>query len=299
MSVTTSVIIPAFHCEKFLPRALESLRNQTYQDFDVIVAADDGFDYLPLAQGMLGDRVRQVFTPKTGSGPAKARHAALSATSAKMVAFLDVDDEYPARRLEVLVPLALEHGAAACNISRIDDATREFVNSSCPPGTPVGGFMKQKHVPWLDGPLVPVVRRDCLPDYPDMWIFEDIFFLTRVIGRIGDAMPVVDDDDVNYRYLIQKNSLSYGADRDEPIKHYYRTILRQAKEDGDLFEGVSQEGRDAFWHSFNLKAQRDDAYRIAKLSEPGLDFQTFSPRFDAAMARLVAAVPARLRAWAP
>jgi glycosyltransferase involved in cell wall biosynthesis len=298
MSHSVAIIIPAFQGHKFLPRALESLKAQTFQDFDVIVASDDGTDYLPLARHILGEKVHQVSTARPASGPASARHAGLAATTADIVGFLDVDDEYPHRRLEVLVPLARKYGAAACNLRRIDDETREIVNSSCPAGTPAGGFMKQKHVPWLDGPIVPLVRRDRLPGYPDMWLFEDIFFLTRVIGRVGDALPIVDDESVNYRYLIQKKSLSYGTDKDERTKEAYRTILQQAKEGGELFEGVSQEGRDAYWHSFNLKAQRDNAYTEARHLEPDLDFQKFSPRFDAKMAQLVEAVPFNLRAWA-
>lgn len=297
MPYTCTIIIPTFKGQNFLPRALESLKKQTWQDFDVIVASDDGFDYLPLASAILGERVKQVHTPKPASGPATARHTAIAATAAPVLAFMDVDDEYPARRLEVLVPLAQKHGAAACNITRIDDATREFINKSCPPGVP-DGFMQQKHVPWLNGPIVPVVRRDCLPAYPDMWIFEDIFFITRVIGRVGNAMPIVDDEDVNYRYLIQKKSLSYGTNRDEQIKQHYQTILEQARTNGPLFEDVGEDGREAFWHSFNLKVVRDNAYTAAKAQEPELDFQTFSPRFDVPMQGLMRAVPDHLRPWA-
>ena len=299
MNPTTTVVIPTFKGEPFLARALNSLRKQSWQDFDVVVASDDGFDYRPLAQSVMGERVRCVFTAKPASGPAAARHAALAVTAAPVVAFLDVDDEYPERRLEALVPLALKHGAAGCNIQRIDDATGEYLNNTCPPGKPVGGIMRQKHVPWVEGPVVPVVRRDCLPEYPHMWIFEDIFFLTRVIGRVGNALPMVDDESVNYRYLIQKKSLSYGTDKDEQMKAYYRTILQQAKEGGQLFEGVAQEGRDAFWHGFTVRAKRDDAYSQAKLLEPHLDFQTFAPRYDGMMQQLISEIPEHLRAWAP
>jgi succinoglycan biosynthesis protein ExoO len=298
MSYTCTVIIPTFKGQNFLPRALESLKQQTWQDFDVIVASDDGFDYLPMARSIIGERAQQVITPKPASGPAVARHAAIAATPAPVLAFMDVDDEYPTRRLEVLVPLAQKHGAAACNITRIDDASRQFLNKSCPAGTPPNGFMQQKHVPWMDGPIVPVVRRDCLPEYPDMWIFEDIFFITRVIGRVGNALPIVDSEDVNYRYLIQKKSLSYGTNRDEQIKQYYQTILEQAKTNGPLFEGIGEDGREAFWHSFNLKVLRDNAYTAAKAQEPELDFQTFSPRFDVPMQGLMRATPDHLLPWA-
>jgi glycosyltransferase involved in cell wall biosynthesis len=299
MTATTTIIIPTHRGQKFLPRALESLKQQTYQDFDVVVVSDDGFDYLPLAQSVLGERVHHIFTDKPASGPTPAREAGLKVTQSKVVGFLDVDDEYAPRRLERLVPLALEYGAATSNIKRFDDATRAYINQSIPNGMPLGGFLKEKHVPWLDGPLVPLVRRDCLAPYPDMWLFEDLFFLMRVIGRMGGAMPVVDNDDTLYRYLIQKHSLSYGTDKDEMTTRYYEQVLADAEHGGPLFEGASQDARVAFLHCFGMKAKRDRAYTVAKASEPDLDFYAFSPSYDDTMAQLAADVPEHVRAWAP
>lgn len=297
MCTASAIIIPTYRGEHFLPRALQSLRNQTRQDFEVIVVSDDGADYLPLAKSFLGKQVSQAFTPMPGSGPAIARMTGVRVTTAPVIGFLDVDDEYAPRRLERLIPLALQHGAVTSNLRRIDDATKVFINDSCPHGMPRGGLLKEKHVPWLDGPLSPLVRRDCLPEYPDMWLFEDLFFLLRVIGKVG-SLPVIHDSDALYLYLVQKKSLSYGTERDELTTRTYASIIQQAKNGGPLFRGVTKAAQDAFFHCFRIRAMRSHAYDVAKITEPGLDFQTFSPRFDHEMAGLAEQVPSHLRAWA-
>jgi glycosyltransferase involved in cell wall biosynthesis len=294
---TTTVVIPTFNGQPFLSRALQSLLLQTDQDFDVVVVSDDGFNYLPMAEAVLGGRVRHAFAPAPQSGPATARVTGINQTDSKVVGFLDVDDEYSPRRLEKLVPLALKHGASTSNLSRIDDATRMFINDSCPAGMPPTGLLREKHIPWLDGPLSPLVRRDCLPEYPDLWLFEDLFFLLRVTAKIGGALPVVRDEDAGYRYLIQPRSLSYGTDRDELTTLLYARILQEARNGGPLFEGASQDARDAFFECFSLKAIRSAAYDEAKREEADLDFQKFSPRFDSKMRLLLSSVPEHLRAW--
>ncbi|MEX3983669.1 glycosyltransferase [Paraburkholderia sp. EG287A] len=295
---TASIIIPAYNGQFFLSRALQSLAVQTSQDFDVVVVSDDGVDYLPLARQVMGDRVRQAFTPQPASGPAIAREVGIALTHARVLGFLDVDDEYAPRRVEKLLPLALESGVASCNLTRIDDATRAVGNRSCPAGMPRDGLFLAKHAAWLEGPLVPFVRRDCLMAYPNMRLFDDIFFLLRVVARAGGTMPMVDDEDAMYRYLIQPKLRSYGTERDELTTQMYEVIIEQARHGGPLFDGVPEDARLAFRSSFLLKSVRNFAYLRAKGREPGLDFQAFSPRFDATMAGLIAQVPAQLRPWA-
>lgn len=295
---TVSISIPTHNGQHFLPRALRSLAAQTCQDFDVVVVSDDCFDYLPMARAELGDRVRHVFTPQPQSGPAIARSTGIASTGAQVLGFLDVDDEFSPRRVEKLLPLALEHGAAACNLTRIEDATRTVVNRSCPAGMPRDGLLKAKHVPWLDAPMVPFVRRDCMVAYPDLWFLEDLFFLLRVVSRIGGEMPVVDEEEATYRYLIQPKSLSCGAERDDLTTRLYQEIIAQARDGGALFEGVPGDARQAFLSCFLLKSVRSAAYDRAKLREPGLDFQQFSPRFEKIMTALISQVPARLQPWA-
>jgi glycosyltransferase involved in cell wall biosynthesis len=88
-----SVVIPARDCLAYLPAALGSVALQNRQDIEVIVADDGSTDG---TQDWLAGR-RAVAPPlrviETGGvGPAEARNAAIAASRAPYIAFLDADD---------------------------------------------------------------------------------------------------------------------------------------------------------------------------------------------------------------
>jgi glycosyltransferase involved in cell wall biosynthesis len=94
-----SVIIPAHNAAAFLEQALESVRRQTYGDWE-IVAVDDGssdgtWELLQAA----GARVRSFHRERAG-GPAAARNLAVRNAVGELVAFLDADDMLMPRYLE-------------------------------------------------------------------------------------------------------------------------------------------------------------------------------------------------------
>lgn len=120
-----SVIIPAYGAEPFIACAVRSVLGQTWADFEVVIASDDGVDYARVLResGITDARVRCVSTSGIGTGAAHARNTALDAARGRIVATLDADDLLEPRALEVLVPLAVEHGAAYPRARFIDYAT--------------------------------------------------------------------------------------------------------------------------------------------------------------------------------
>jgi teichuronic acid biosynthesis glycosyltransferase TuaG len=85
--------MPAYNAAAHIGEALESVRAQTYEDWEVVVA-DDGStdDSAAIARGF-GERVKVVPAPGQ-SGPATARNVAIGASHGELLAFLDADDEW-------------------------------------------------------------------------------------------------------------------------------------------------------------------------------------------------------------
>lgn len=133
--MTVSVIVPAFCAEAFIARAIASVLAQTVQDFEVIIGADDGQDYLAIlrAQGISDPRLRCVSTGGTGMGSARARNCALSAVKGKWIATLDADDEFFPRHLERLLPLAIKHGLAITQVDYVDHHTGQRLPNHAKP----------------------------------------------------------------------------------------------------------------------------------------------------------------------
>ena len=99
-----SVIIPLYNAEKYIGACLESLANQTFQDFEVIVADDCSTDKSAMVVksfiSTFGDRLRLVKLSKNSGVPSTPRNFALKKARGKYVYYLDSDD--------LLTPTAFE-----------------------------------------------------------------------------------------------------------------------------------------------------------------------------------------------
>ena len=95
-----TVIIPAYHAEFLIARALLSIEAQTYRNIEVLVVIDDfGHDKtLDIVRSIFPESHPFLSTVKTS--PARARNLALSLVKSKYVAFLDADDEWRPHHLE-------------------------------------------------------------------------------------------------------------------------------------------------------------------------------------------------------
>ena len=112
-----SVIVPAYNAEKYLKNCVESVRNQTFQDWELLIVDDGSKDRtreiaMECAAG--DDRVR-VLRKKNG-GVSSARNLGLREAKGEYIAFLDADDRYKCRCLETLWSAMEQSGAdtAAC-----------------------------------------------------------------------------------------------------------------------------------------------------------------------------------------
>jgi succinoglycan biosynthesis protein ExoO len=117
MSGGSSVIIPAYKAEAYLATTVGSVLGQTAPVAEIVIASDDGQDYVAVlaGQGVRDPRIRCVSTGGTGTGVASARNAALHAATGRVVVSLDADDLLEPEALAVLGPLARAHGAAYSN----------------------------------------------------------------------------------------------------------------------------------------------------------------------------------------
>lgn len=96
-----AVVIPVYNREGSILRAIDSVRRQTYGDFELIVVDDASTDrtVATVVAGCDDPRLR-LLRHAANQGAAAARNTGIRATQAKFVAFLDSDDEWAADKLE-------------------------------------------------------------------------------------------------------------------------------------------------------------------------------------------------------
>lgn len=93
-----SVVIPTYNSAKFLDEALQSVFDQTFKDYEIIVVDDGSTDQTKQVIDRYGNKIRYLY--QENGGPAKARNLGIRHSSGKYIAFLDADDVWLPLKLE-------------------------------------------------------------------------------------------------------------------------------------------------------------------------------------------------------
>ena len=105
-----SVIIPAYNVDRFIGRAIESLQNQTFKNFELIVVDDGSTDRTGQVADRMAERDIRIDVVHTANqGAAAARNTALDRARGEYVHFVDGDDWVEPTMLGDLVRIADEH----------------------------------------------------------------------------------------------------------------------------------------------------------------------------------------------
>jgi glycosyltransferase involved in cell wall biosynthesis len=96
---TISVIIPVFNRASEVCNAIDSALAQTLPPLEVIVVDDGSTDETPDVLTRYGDRIRVV--RQSNQGVAAARNAGIAVARGDLLAFLDSDDVWLSRKLEL------------------------------------------------------------------------------------------------------------------------------------------------------------------------------------------------------
>jgi glycosyltransferase involved in cell wall biosynthesis len=93
-----SVIIPTYNHACYLPEAIESVLDQTYRDFEVIVVDDGSSDNTQEVVTRFG--VQVIYIRQENRGLPAARNTGIRASAGEYVAFLDADDWFLPHKLQ-------------------------------------------------------------------------------------------------------------------------------------------------------------------------------------------------------
>lgn len=112
-----SIITPVLNAERYLDAAIESVRAQTFTDWELILVDDGSTDSsiaIAASAAKADRRIRATSWAKgVAHGAAGARNAGLDLASGEMIAFLDADDLYEPAKLEIETGLLAAHPGAA------------------------------------------------------------------------------------------------------------------------------------------------------------------------------------------
>jgi glycosyltransferase involved in cell wall biosynthesis len=98
MSVRFSVLLPVYNRENYVRQAVDSVLNQTFSDFELLVIDDGSTDRTPEILKSYGGKLKLI--QQRNQGPEIARNTAAALAQGEYLVYLDSDD--------LFLPFALE-----------------------------------------------------------------------------------------------------------------------------------------------------------------------------------------------
>jgi Glycosyl transferase family 2 len=184
----TTIVIPAYNAERFLERTLQSALLQTYENLEIILVDDGSTDRTrAIAEAFASRDTRLRIVSIPNSGVARARNVGIEQASGEFVAFLDADDLWHPKKIELQIEAltsAKYSGDAAAVYTRhrvIDEDDRVIRSSSQPV---FSGYSFARHLyfkPVANGSTI-LVRREAAIEVGGF----DSTFAARGIGGCED-----------------------------------------------------------------------------------------------------------------
>ena len=115
MNDTVSVIIPVYNSEKFLARCIDSILNQTYKNFELLLIDDGSTDqsgFICESYREKDSRIKVIH--QCNSGASAARNLGIQRSAGKYLMFCDSDDIVGPMWIEHLVSYAKEGILPVC-----------------------------------------------------------------------------------------------------------------------------------------------------------------------------------------
>lgn len=223
-----SVIVPIYNSEKYISECIESILNQTYENFELILI-DDG------SKDSSGDickkyeyqdkRVRYIY--KENGGVSSARNYGISCAKGDYIVFVDSDDIVKSEILEILLKNNCDF--SMCGYELYDDISNTVsIQFSCPQlcGSMHELFQNIRDYlspPYLLGPCFKLFRKSIVTENgvifpPELSYGEDAIFVLEYLAYcktvsissyIGYSYRKHGSESLSGRFLINKIDINY------------------------------------------------------------------------------------------
>jgi glycosyltransferase involved in cell wall biosynthesis len=259
---TVSVIIPSFNHEQYVRECIQSVLDQTYQDFEIVITDDGSCDGTVDAIKSFTDPRIKLFVHNQNQGACVASNNCIRHSEGKYIAMLSSDDAWFPEKLETQVRYLEQHPEIGAVFGKVEwiDASGNTITEPSFPFTHVFDVENRDRFQWLrhffyNGNCLchpcSLIRRECydevglldpsmasIPDF-DLWIRlctkYEIFILDQKLirfRRIGEDFNASGD---NLKSRI-RNKFEYK----QVLSHYL--ILKDAHEVLRVFPEAAKYG---------------------------------------------------------
>lgn len=223
--IVVSVVMPSHNVESFISHSIESVIDQTYTKWELIIVNDCSNDATPtIVERYLKDERIKLINNKENLGGAGSRNVAISAAKGRYIAFLDADDIWLPDKLEKQIAFMQQHaiGFSFTGYSTITEQDELMDKIEVPARVNFSKLLKHNYIGCLTAiydtqpfgkVYMPLVRKR-----------QDFALWLELLKRFDCAYGL--NENLGY-YRIRAGSLS--ASKADAFKYYWR-VLRQVGE---------------------------------------------------------------------
>ena len=222
--------MPVYNCEKYLAKCIESVLNQTYSNFELLINDDGSEDSSYTICQSYTDRDSRIrlFRQENG-GQSSARNALLDKVTGEYVMFVDSDDVISSDMLETLLSYIFVYNVdcASCRLKQVKEQTvpeledknwhikvydahkyvKKMISSSSFGCYPVARLFKAEYLKYLH--------------FPEGMIFEDLSAMPQMMIHMD---KIIDTERPMYFYYQSPDSTlraSFSKRRTDALRAYY------------------------------------------------------------------------------
>jgi hypothetical protein len=304
-----SVLMPAYNSAAYIGLAIDSVRVQTYSDWELIIVNDGSTDQTAdIVAGYAQAEARIHLFQQPNGGEAAARNTTLDHAQGELLAFLDADDLYRPDHLALAVDYLQrhpEHDAVYTDGYHIDPRGTHLTTLSSRRRGPFTGDLFEQVVRASDvfGPPGCVVVRarpireyglrfDTAIGYGTDWDFWARFAAGSAFGYIDQA---------TYLYRIHPGNLTLSTLTDSRRRAW--VACRTHAIHMERFAGCSVETRQAVFYDLLINllgadpAQQMDVIQWPQFAQLPAAAQALLLRLMASQAIVQRGAPAYIRQW--
>ena len=186
-----SVVVPVYNVEKYIRECIDSLLNQSFSDFELILVDDGSTDF----SGNICDSYKEqdarikVFHKKNG-GVSSARNLGIEKSVGIWIAFVDSDDYVDGKYLENLYKSACNCDVVSCGFFIINEFSKKLSSNV----NPYGVFYQKDIVdivnndwfvtsPWAHIIKASLIKCNDIKFYENRSVGEDTIFLLSCLDK--------------------------------------------------------------------------------------------------------------------
>lgn len=228
-----SIVIPVYNVEKYIEKCINSIKNQTHTNFEVIVVDDGSQDEsINIAKKVVGEDSRFKFYTKENGGLSSARNYGIKKVTSDYITFIDSDDFITEDYLEYLYSLIEKYNVklSICSLyNYIEKSGKILALGNGEEGS-------------LTAPEA--IEKMCYHDMVDTCSYAKIYHKSLFDNIEFPEGKLFEDIGTTYKLFLEAGNIAYGFKE----KYYY--VLR---ENSIVTSGYNEKKLDLLEMTDNLK----------------------------------------------